>query len=353
MAPKEKKKQQPRAAHYSSYVQITAILSTRVSPSTLGGLPGMLLTQATAADLGKQQEQAVTGTVIEPLKQYTYAFRQYASNFQLDVKEIVPGKFDPQKAAQLGVPRGPLYGDLQRGQSVTSLTGEDTMGQLERRYGRVEVAHRILNLHAVWVLCEYQKALPDLKFTFLPNTFFYGLNQRQPPQDVLHAFEAVKAAAGLRTLEAFPVQHIAHSTGLKLEGQDGWKVVFSGDTRPCQSVIDAAQQATLLVHEATFEDGMESDALFKKHSTTGEALGVAAAAGVYRTILTHFSSRYPNIPVMKPPQPAAAAASMEEGIGTSAAAPGSDLAAVGNVIVGFDLMSINLADLAWAPKLLP
>jgi hypothetical protein len=59
--------------------------------------------------------------------------------------------------------------------------------------------------------------------------------------------------------------------------------------------------------------------------------------------------RYPKVPVLKPSQ--AAATDAEKG--TSAAAPASDLAAIGNVIVGFDLMSINLADLAWAPKLLP
>lgn len=75
-------------------------------------------------------------------------------------------------------------------------------------------------------------------------------------------------------------------------------MTWPGDTRPCQSVIDAAQQATLLVHEATFENGMEVDAIAKNHSTTGDAVGVAAAAGVYRVVLTHFSSRYDNSQVV-------------------------------------------------------
>jgi ribonuclease Z len=113
-------------------------------------------------------------------------------------------------------------------------------------------------------------------------------------------------------------------------------------------VVDAARGATLLVHEATFEDELQDEAIAKKHSTTAEALGVAAAAGAYRTVLTHFSTRYPKIPVMKPP---ATAANAEEG--AAGAAAGSDLAAVGSVVVGFDLMSINLADLAWLPKTLP
>jgi ribonuclease BN (tRNA processing enzyme) len=34
----------------------------------------------------------------------------------------------------------------------------------------------------------------------------------------------------------------------------------------------------------------------RRHSTTEEALEVAAASGAYRTVLTHFSQRYPKIP---------------------------------------------------------
>lgn len=37
-------------------------------------------------------------------------------------------------------------------------------------------------------------------------------------------------------------------------------------------------------------------ALKRRHSTTEEALEVAATAGAYRTVLTHFSQRYPKIP---------------------------------------------------------
>jgi ribonuclease Z len=124
--------------------------------------------------------------------------------------------------------------------------------------------------------------------------------------------------------------------------------VAAGDTRPCQAVIDAAKDATLLVHEATFEDELQDEAVAKKHSTTAEALGVAAAAGAYRTLLTHFSTRYPRIPVMKPPAAAEGGSSSGAEGGTS-----SDLAAVGSVLVGFDFMTVNFADLAWMPQMLP
>eukprot|EP00889_Picochlorum_renovo_P000433 jgi/Picre1/27463/NNA_000430.t1 len=36
----------------------------------------------------------------------------------------IPGKFLPQKAASLGVPRGPLYGKLQKGESVEGANGK-------------------------------------------------------------------------------------------------------------------------------------------------------------------------------------------------------------------------------------
>lgn len=61
-------------------------------------------------------------------------------------------------------------------------------------------------------------------------------------------------------------------------------------------LVKAAHKCTLLIHEATFEDGMKSEAIAKRHSTTAEAMSVAAEAQAYRTILTHFSTRYPTMP---------------------------------------------------------
>jgi ribonuclease Z len=43
--------------------------------------------------------------------------------------------------------------------------------------------------------------------------------------------------------------------------------------------VDASRGATLLIHEATFEDSMAEDAARKRHSTTAEALGVAQEVG--------------------------------------------------------------------------
>ena len=72
----------------------------------------------------------------------------------------------------------------------------------------------------------------------------------------------------------------------------GRTVVYTGDTRPANSTIEAARGADLLVHDATFSDEATDRALETGHSTGREAGRVAAQAGVDRLVLTHISSRY-------------------------------------------------------------
>lgn len=55
-----------------------------------------------------------------------------------------------------------------------------------------------------------------------------------------------------------------------------------GDTRPCAALASAGAGATLLIHEATFEESLRRHALAKRHSTLPEAMYVAERMGAYR-----------------------------------------------------------------------
>lgn len=105
---------------------------------------------------------------------------------------------------------------------------------------------------------------------------------------------------------------------LRLKAGGSW-LCYSGDTRPCASLIAACRHrrrefppssssatgATrraaagggggddfLLVHEATFADWDRAQAEKKKHSTVSEAISVGSRIEASRVLLTHFSQRY-------------------------------------------------------------
>ncbi|KAK7325162.1 hypothetical protein VNO77_29289 [Canavalia gladiata] len=155
---------------------------------------------------------------------------------------------------------------------------------------------------------------------------------------ILKKFKEVIQEAGLTALISFPVVHCPQAFGVVLKAEErtnsvgevipGWKIVYSGDTRPCPELIEAACGATVLIHEATFEEAMVEEAIAKNHSTTNEAIEMGESANAYRIILTHFSQRYPKIPVL-------------------------DETHMHKTCVAFDMMSINIADLSVLPKVLP
>lgn len=77
---------------------------------------------------------------------------------------------------------------------------------------------------------------------------------------------------------------------------DGQTFAYSGDCRPSDAFADRAKSATLLVHEATFADDRQNDALAKRHCTVSEALAIAKKVDPDATVLTHFSQRYVALP---------------------------------------------------------
>jgi ribonuclease Z len=124
-------------------------------------------------------------------------------------EDLRPGRFDVDAARALGVPEGPLFGALQRGETVTLPGGE------------LLAADRVVG----------------------PN-------------------------------------------------RAGRRLVFSGDTRPCAGVLEAAAGADLLVHEATFLDEEAARAAETGHSTARQAGRLAREAAVHMLALVHLSTRY-------------------------------------------------------------
>jgi ribonuclease Z len=118
-----------------------------------------------------------------------------------------------------------------------------------------------------------------------------------------------QAVLGLSDIQACKVSHCQGSMAVSLtfppdaesqaRGLPPLKVSYSGDCRPSNAFAKMGKNTTVLVHEATFDDELAADARAKKHSTTSEALGIAARMGAKAVVLTHFSQRYQKIPVIQ------------------------------------------------------
>ncbi|RUS30018.1 hypothetical protein BC938DRAFT_479946 [Jimgerdemannia flammicorona] len=134
----------------------------------------------------------------------------------------------------------------------------------------------------------------------------------------------LKKFLGLTTLKTVDVIHCRWAYGISLEHASGWKIVYSGDTRPSEKLVKVGLDATVLIHEATFEDDMTQEALTKGHCTTREAVEVGMRMNASSTLLTHFSQRYPKIPVFTN--------------------------ATSSVGIAFDMMRVRVAELPRLPR---
>ena len=76
------------------------------------------------------------------------------------------------------------------------------------------------------------------------------------------------------------------------EPRKGIKLTYSGDTVPCEEMIEFAKESTLLIHESTFTSEEAQNAIDHGHSTASDAGYVAKQSNSKRLILTHISTRY-------------------------------------------------------------
>ncbi|MFC5448262.1 ribonuclease Z [Paenibacillus aestuarii] len=91
------------------------------------------------------------------------------------------------------------------------------------------------------------------------------------------------------TLEDGRVLQGADFVGAPIPGR---KVVILGDTRYCKGAVKLAQDADVLVHEATFAMDKQELAYAFDHATSVDAANTAEEAGADVLIMTHISSRY-------------------------------------------------------------
>jgi ribonuclease Z len=103
-----------------------------------------------------------------------------------------------------------------------------------------------------------------------------------PARGLLQAGEEVAVASG-RTVTPADVLG---------EPRPGRRIVLTGDTAPSPLVVQAAHNADLLVHEASFLAEEEERARETMHSTAAGAAEVGRLAGVRMLALTHVSPRY-------------------------------------------------------------
>ena len=74
----------------------------------------------------------------------------------------------------------------------------------------------------------------------------------------------------------------------------GIKITYSGDTTPCDEMIELAKDSTLLIHESTYVKDDKDKAEENFHSTSADAALIAKKSNSKRLIMTHISTRYQN-----------------------------------------------------------
>ncbi|XP_074463659.1 zinc phosphodiesterase ELAC protein 2 isoform X2 [Larus michahellis] len=249
--------------------------------------------------------------------------------------------------------------------------GEGTFGQLCRHYGEqvdqvlcnivaVFVSHMHTDHHSglVNILMERRRALAALGQAFSP-LFLVAPEQIMPwlqeyhnhceailgdikmipSQSLVKGCENIKPKAkwfvgsllesyDLAEFQTCEVQHCKNAFACSVVHKSGWKVVYSGDTMPCMALVQMGKNATLLIHEATLEDGMEKEAIEKTHSTTSQAIQTGMKMNAEFIMLNHFSQRYAKIPLFSE--------DFSERVG-----------------IAFDHMRVRFGDFPTIPKLIP
>ncbi|KAK9367289.1 hypothetical protein V1509DRAFT_640782 [Lipomyces kononenkoae] len=152
---------------------------------------------------------------------------------------------------------------------------------------------------AVGWLEEWEQLYPGLldRVRFIDARFF--LREQESPiysPKFASVFSDMSQSLQMATVRTVKAVHCMDSYSVSIEFHNGFKLSYSGDTRPNESFVDIGKNTSLLIHEATMDDPLLADAIVKRHSTVSEALAVARHMNARNLFLTHFSQRYPVSP---------------------------------------------------------
>ncbi len=111
--------------------------------------------------------------------------------------------------------------------------------------------------------------------------------------------EALRVSLNMKKIVAVPVVHSPGSCGyvFEIDSNPPFKLVFSGDCRPSDDLVESGRDCNLLIHEATFDEDLLDQAIEKNHSTVKEAESVGTRMNADFIALWHFSQRYNRIPL--------------------------------------------------------
>jgi ribonuclease BN (tRNA processing enzyme) len=99
-----------------------------------------------------------------------------------------------------------------------------------------------------------------------------------------HFYPQEPFTIGPFTVTASEVAHPVPAYAMRIEA-DGRTLTYSGDTGPCDALVEAARGADLFLCEASFVDGGDNPP--DLHLTGVEAGAAATKAGARRLVLTH------------------------------------------------------------------
>ena len=88
---------------------------------------------------------------------------------------------------------------------------------------------------------------------------------------------------------------VIHPTEVLGPPRPGKVVSYCLDTRPCANAVKLSENADWLIHEATFTEELIEESHHFGHSTAIQAAEIAREARARRLLITHFSSRFPDI----------------------------------------------------------